>query len=48
MTLACEDANTRLVKVVTIVDVNVDDEGCIGISLLQIWFGQKSKFLLRL
>ena len=45
MTLACEDANTNLVDVVTIAD---DDR--VGINLLQIWtlrFGQKAKLLFR-
>ena len=49
MTLACEDGNSKLVEVVTVVDV--DDEDCVGNSLLQIWklkFGLKAKFLLRL
>ena len=35
MTLACEDANSKLVKVVTVADV--DDEARAGNSLLQIW-----------
>ena len=38
MTLACEDANSKLVEVVTVADV--------GNSLLQIWelmFGPKTK-----
>ena len=49
MTLACEDANSKLVEVVTVADVDaykhVDD------SLVQIWklkFGHKIKFLSRL
>ena len=45
MTLACEDANSKLVDVVTIAD---DDR--VGINLLQIWtlrFGQKAKLLFR-
>ena len=49
MTLACKDANSRLVEVVTVADVyagkRVDD------SLVQIWklkFGQKANFLFRL
>ena len=49
MTLACEDANTKLVEVVTVADV--DDENGVGNSLLQIWklrFGHKSKLLFRL
>ena len=44
MTLACEDGNSKLVEVVTVVDV--DDEDGVGNSLLQIWelrFGQKAK-----
>ena len=45
MTLACEDANLKLVDVVTIAD---DDR--VGNNLLQIWtlrFGQKAKLLFR-
>ena len=41
MTLACEDANSKLVDVVT-----AADDDCVGNSLLLIWkprFGQKSK-----
>ena len=34
MTLACKDANSKLVEVVTVADV--DDEDCVGNSLLQI------------
>ena len=46
MTLACEDAYSKLVKVVTVSDVS--DEDRVGNSLLQIWkvrFGHKA-FLL--
>ena len=49
MTLACEDGNSKLVKVVTVVDV--DDEKRVDNSLVQIWkvkFGHKVKFLFRL
>ena len=35
VTLVCEDANSKLVEVVTVVDV--DDEKRVGNSLLQIW-----------
>ena len=35
MTLACEDANSKLVEVVTV--ANVDNEDRVGNSLLQIW-----------
>ena len=35
MTLACEDANSKLVEVVTVADV--DDEDRVGNILLQIW-----------
>ena len=48
MTLVCEDANTKLVEVVTVADV---DEDRVGNSLLQIWklrFGHKAKLLFRL
>ena len=49
MTLACEDANSKLVDVVTVADV--DDEDHVGNSLLQLWklrFGHKAKLLIRL
>ena len=49
MTLACEDANSKLVEVVTVADVT--DEDLVGNSLLQIWeltFGNKAKLLFRL
>ena len=49
MTLACEDANSKLVEVVTVADVT--DEDHVGNSLLQIWeltFGPKDKLLFRL
>ena len=45
MTLACKDGNSKLVEVVTVVDV--DDEDRVGNSLLQIWelrFGHKAIF----
>ena len=48
MTLACKDANSKLVEVVTVADV--DDEDCVGNSLLQIWklrFGHEAKLLFR-
>ena len=43
VTLACEDAHSKLVEVVTVADVC--DEDRVGHSLLQIWkqgFGHKS------
>ena len=49
MTLACEDANSKLVEV--IFNADVDDEAHVGNSLLQIWklrFGHKAKLLFRL
>ena len=49
VTLACEDANSKLVDIVTV--PNVDDEDCIGNSLLQIWelrIVHKAKLLFRL
>ena len=45
VTLACEDANSKLVDVVT-----VADDDLVGNNLLQIWklrFGQKANLLLR-
>ena len=49
MTLACEDANSKLVDVVTVTDVDVKDR--VDNSLLQIWklrFGHRAKLLFRL
>ena len=49
VTLWCEDANSKLVKVVIFADVVAGD--CVGSSLLQIWklmFGQNAKLLFRL
>ena len=48
VTLACEDANSKLVDVVTVADVDAEDY--VGNSLL-IWeltFGHKAKLLFRL
>ena len=45
MTLAFEDADSKLVAVVSVADV--DDEDRVGNSLLQIWklrFGHKAVF----
>ena len=45
VTLACEDANSKLVEVVSVADVDAEDR--VGSSLLQIWelrFGHKAKF----
>ena len=44
--LACEDANSKLVEVVTVAHVDAEDH--VGNSLLQIWeltFGPKAKLL---
>ena len=44
MTLACEDPNSKLFDVVTVVDIDAEDY--VGNSLLQIWelrFGHKAK-----
>ena len=49
VTLAFEDAYSRLVEVVTVADVS--DKDRVGNSWLQIWklrFGQKAKLLFRL
>ena len=47
VTLACEDASSKLVEVVTVADI--DDENRVGNSLLQIWtFGPKATLLFRL
>ena len=49
MTLACDDDNSKLVKVVTVADV--DAEKRVDDSLVHIWklkFGHEIKFLSRL
>jgi len=49
VTLACRNANSKLVGVVTVADVDAEDN--VGNSLLQIWemtFGTKAKLLFRL
>ena len=49
MPLACEDANSKLVGVVTVADV--DAEKHVDDSSMQIWklkFGHKVEFLFRL
>ena len=49
MTLACEGANSKLVDVITVADV--DTEKHVNKSLVQIWklkFGHKVKFLFRI
>ena len=46
-TLACEDANSKLVEVVIVADVDAED---VGNSLLiwELMFGHKAKLLFRL
>ena len=49
VTLACEDANSKLVEVVTVADVS--DEDRVGNSLMHTWelkLGNKAKLLFRL
>ena len=49
VTLACEDAYSKLFEVVTVADVS--DEDRVGNNLWQIWklrFGHKAKLLFRL
>ena len=49
MILACEDANSKIVRFVTV--ANVDDEDRVGNSLMHTWelkFGNKAKLLFRL
>ena len=49
VTLACEDANSKLAEIVTVDDVDALDH--VGNSLLQIWklrFGHTANLLLRL
>ena len=47
--MASEDANSKLIEMVT--EVDVDAEKCVDDSLVQIWklrFGHKIKFLSRI
>ena len=49
VTLACEDANSKLIEVVTVADVHAERRVADG--LMQIWklkFGHKINFLSRL
>ena len=49
MTLACEDANSKLVEVVAVADVS--DEDHVGNSWMHTWelkLGNKAKLLFRL
>ena len=49
MTLACEDANSKLVEVFTV--ANVDDGDRVGKCLMQIWklrFGHNARLSFRL
>ena len=46
MTMACEDAKSKLIEIIT--EVDVDAEKCVDDSLVGIWklrFGHKVKFL---
>ena len=46
MTLACEDANSKLVEVVIVADVDAEDRaGNSLLKILELRFGHKSKFL---
>ena len=45
MTLACEDGNSKLIEVVTVVDVDAEDN--VGNSLLQICFVEVLKLKFR-
>ena len=49
MILACEDANSKLIEVVAVADVDYEER--VGNSLLQIWklrFGHIAKLLFKL
>ena len=49
MTLACEDANSKLIEVVTVADVS--DEDRVDNSLMHTWelkLGNKAKLLFRI
>ena len=49
MTLACEDANSKLVEIVAVTDADADAEKRVDDILAQIWklkFGHEVKFFL--
>ena len=48
MTLACEDANSKLFEVVTVADVDAEDYVDNSLLIWELTFGHKAQLLLRL
>ena len=48
VTLACEDANSKLAEVVTVADVDAEDHVGNSLLILELTFGHKAKLLFRL
>jgi len=48
VTLACENANSKLVEVVTVADVDAKDHVGNSLLILELTFGHKAKVLFRL
>ena len=48
MTLACEGGNSKLVEVVTVADVDVEDHGGSSLLIWELIFGYKAKLFFRL
>ena len=48
MTLACEDANSKLVEVVTVADVDAEDHVGNSLLILKLTFGHKAELSFRL
>jgi len=48
VTLACEDAHSKLVEVVTLADVDAEDHVGNPLLIWELTFGHKAKLLFRL
>ena len=48
MSLACADANSKLVDVVTVTDVDAEDHAGNSFLIGELTFGHKAKLLFRL
>ena len=48
VTLECEDAYSKLVEVVTVADVDVEDHAGSSLLIWELTFGRKAKLLFRL
>ena len=48
VTLRCEDANSKLVEVVIVADVDVEDHAGSSLLIWELTFGHKAKLFFRL